>query len=140
LLIISDGQDNDSRYFFKQVREALKESNVLVYSMNITNYPGNVGSTLQQDGQEILKQLSAVSGGMSYDRVGGRHLESRDAASVLEIIATELRNQYTIAIEPSGLETEAGKWHKLKLRIAAPDKIKLSTRTREGFYGHHRLD
>jgi hypothetical protein len=65
-------------------------------------------------------------------------LQSRDAESVLQIIAIELQNQYSIAIVPEVLKASDSQWHKLKVKATPPrntDKeMKLSARTREGFY------
>lgn len=141
LIVISDGMDTNSQYFFKHVRDALKESNVLLYALNVYG-PMEVGFTLGMEGQRILDELSALSGGMSYYQAAGRHLESKDAESVLQIIAIELRNQFSIAIAPGAVAANDRQWHKLKLKATplqnAAKELKLSTRTRDGFYLNHR--
>jgi Ca-activated chloride channel family protein len=137
LIVISDGEDNNSHYFFKQVRDALKESDVVLYALNVSD-PAEVGSTLGMEGQKILNELSTTSGGASYYQAAGRHLRSEDAVSVFELIATELQNQYTIAIKPGAVATNDSQWHKLKLKVTPPRGIKLSARTREGFYLNQR--
>ena len=62
LLLISDGQDNNSRYTFGELRRLLKESDVVLYGIGILG--GNdAGSALGMEGQSILDELANVSGG-----------------------------------------------------------------------------
>jgi len=65
LLLISDGQDNDSRYTFSEVRRLLKESDVVLYSIGILG-GGDPNSSLGLEGQAILDELSSVSGGKAF--------------------------------------------------------------------------
>jgi Ca-activated chloride channel homolog len=137
LLLISDGEDNISTYSFNQVRDELRSSDVLVYSVNFSGVE-NLGSTLGMEGQQLMNELSIVSGGMSFYRSSGRFLPASDARSIFQLIAHELRHQYTIAITP-GASVDTGKWHKIRIKIQAaangPSDLKhLSARTREGFY------
>src|SRR5438552_3083496 len=65
LLIISDGQDNSSRYNFGEVRRLMKESDVLTYAVGIID-KGDSSSMLGMQGQAFLDELSSVSGGKSF--------------------------------------------------------------------------
>ncbi|MBA2733857.1 MAG: VWA domain-containing protein, partial [Acidobacteria bacterium] len=65
LLLISDGQDNNSRYTFNELRRLLKESDVVLYSVGILS-GGDAGSALGMEGQGILDELSNVSGGKAF--------------------------------------------------------------------------
>ena len=137
LILITDGLDNNSSYSFAQVLDELRASDVLTYSVYFS-VRGTAGSTGFWEGQEILKQFTLVSGGMLFYR---RFLTASDAVSIFEMIATELRHQYTIALMPN-LSSD-NKWHKIKIKVEAsanaPDEMKhLSARTREGFYLNHR--
>jgi Ca-activated chloride channel family protein len=141
LILISDGMDNNSIYTLKQVREALRESDVLLYSVNFSG-ENSGGGALGTEGQEILNELSSISGGVFFYKKEGVRLKVLDAASVFEIIATELGHQYTIGIKPRNSNVD-NKWHKIKVRMnttaAGPPEMKrLSVRTREGFYLNHR--
>ncbi len=140
LILISDGQDNNSNYSFNQVREALRESGVVLYSVNFSD-ANIVGSALGMEGQRILSELSSISGGMLFYKKEGVSLKLSDATSIFEIIATELGHQYTIVIEPKISNTDS-KWHKIKVKMNPPAGLsemkRLSVRTREGFYLNHR--
>ena len=141
LILISDGQDNNSTYSLTQVREALKESDVLLYSINFEDDEIS-GSSLGIEGQHVLEELSLISGGMFFYKRGQVRLKASDAVSVFEIIAEELRHQYTIEAAPN-VSFNDGKWHKIKIKMNAPaggsnETRGLSARTREGFYLNRR--
>jgi VWFA-related protein len=140
LILITDGLDNVSTYSFAQVREELKASGVLVYSLNFAGAGGG-GSPLGMEGQNILDYLSSVSGGRLFYQRFGRALTTSDATTAFDVIVQELRHQYTIAVTPN-ISSDDKKWHKLKIKLQptnASGEIKhLSTRTREGFYLNHR--
>jgi Ca-activated chloride channel family protein len=128
LLLISDGQDNDSRYTFGEVRRLLKESDVVLYSVGILG--GNdPGSSLGMDGQSILDELSAVSGGKAFFPNTAPEMDE-----LFERIALELRHQYSIGYRPKNFKND-GKWHKLKVKVTPPRGLpRLFVRSREGYY------
>jgi Ca-activated chloride channel family protein len=128
LLVISDGQDNDSRYTFSEVRRLLKESDVVLYSIGILG--GNdPGSSLGLEGQGILDELSAVSGGKAFFPNSAPEMDE-----IFEKIALELRHQYSIGYRPNNF-TNDGKWHKIKVKVTPPRGLpKLFVRSREGYY------
>jgi Ca-activated chloride channel homolog len=128
LLLISDGQDNDSRYTFSEVRRLLKESDVVLYSIGILG--GNdPGSSLGMEGQAILDELSAVSGGKAFFPNTSAEMDE-----LFERIALELRHQYSIGYKPKNF-TNDGKWHKLKVKVTPPRGLpRLFVRSREGYY------
>lgn len=135
LILISDGQDNSSRYSLENLRKVLRETDVLLYSIDLR--PAEyAGSSLGLESQGILDELTSTSGGFAF--TGKIFRRQRDADEIFETIANELRNQYTIGIDPLNLSPDS-KWHKIKLKINlpadAPRKMKnLSARTREGFF------
>lgn len=128
LLLISDGQDNDSRYTFTEVRRLLKESDVVLYSIGILG--GNdPGSSLGMEGQSILDELSAVSGGKAFFPNTAAEMDE-----LFERIALELRHQYSIGYRPKDFKND-GKWHKLKVKVTPPRGLpRLFVRSREGYY------
>ncbi|PYS50759.1 MAG: VWA domain-containing protein [Acidobacteria bacterium] len=128
LLLISDGQDNNSRYTFNNVRRMLKESDVVVYSIGILG--GNdPGSSLGMEGQSILDELSAVSGGKAFFPNTGAEMDE-----LFERIALELRHQYSIGYKPKDFKPD-GRWHKLKVKVTPPRGLpRLFARSRDGYY------
>jgi Ca-activated chloride channel family protein len=128
LLVISDGQDNDSRYTFSEVRRLLKESDVVLYSIGILG-GSDPGSSLGLEGQAILDELSSVSGGKAFFPNSAPEMDE-----IFEKIALELRHQYSIGYRPNNF-TNDGKWHKIKVKVSPPRGLpKLFVRSREGYY------
>jgi len=134
LILISDGLDQGSRYSFSDLRNYLRETGVALYSVCLSPEI-NTGSALGYEGPAILSDLSVVSGGLTYT---ARSIKERSANEIFRAIASELRSQYTIAIEPQAT-TRKSKWHKIRLKVSptadVPHEMKdLSARTREGYY------
>jgi Ca-activated chloride channel family protein len=127
LLIISDGQDNSSRYTFSELRRILKESDVLIYAIGITD-PGDQTS-FGVAGQSILDELAGVSGGRAFFPETAAEMNE-----IFERIAIELRNQYSIGYKPKNFVNN-GKWHKIKVKVTPPRGLpRLFVRTKEGYY------
>jgi Ca-activated chloride channel family protein len=128
LLLISDGQDNNSRYTFSELRRVLKESDVVVYAIGILG--GNdAGSALGMEGQGILDELAGVSGGKSFYPRSNAEMDD-----IFEQIALELRHQYSIGYRPPNFNND-GKWHRIKVKISPPRGLpRLFPRYKEGYF------
>jgi Ca-activated chloride channel homolog len=61
LLLITDGEDNHSRYSFSDIKEFVKEQDVQIFIIGIVNPSGELGSDL--DGRAIIEDLAQISGG-----------------------------------------------------------------------------
>ena len=127
LLVISDGQDNNSRYTFNELRRLLKETDVLIYAIGIVER-GNPQS-LDVGGQALLEELASVSGGHAFFPDTAAEMNE-----IFERIAIELRHQYAIAYRPKKF-TNDGKWHKIKVKVTPPRGLPhLYVRSKEGYY------
>lgn len=138
LILISDGVDNYSNASFKEVRDSLKASDVVLYSVGIRDvsaFNNNVnitGVSPYFEAEEIMEELTALSGGRVLFMTNSQGAKAFN--EVFELVALELRSQYQIAIapEPSGGKT---KWRKLKVVASrAGQKEELTARTRQGYY------
>ena len=128
ILIISDGQDNASRYNFGEVRRLMKESDVVTYSVGIMDR-ADAASSFGMQGQAFLDELSSVTGGKSFYPQTDIEMDE-----IFERIALELRNQYSVGYTPSDFKPD-GKWRKVKVGIKPPRGLpRLSVRAREGYY------
>lgn len=128
LLIISDGQDNASRYNFGEVRRLMKESDVVTYAVGILG-GGDSASALGMQGQAFLDELAAVSGGKSFYPNSDVEMDE-----IFERIALELRHQYSIGYTPPDFQPD-GKWRKVKVKVKPPRGLpRLTVRSREGYY------
>jgi Ca-activated chloride channel family protein len=126
LLVISDGQDNNSRYTFNELRRLVKESDVIIYAIGIEE---ERDGTLASDGQLILDEIAAVSGGKAFFPQN-----SAEMNDIFESIALELRHQYAIGYRPPNFNAN-GKWHHLKVKINPPRGLPhLFVRSRDGYY------
>lgn len=128
MIIISDGQDNSSRYTFSDVRKQLKESDVTVYGIGIlggSDYSGPDGIR----GQAFLDELTSVTGGRSFYPQTNVEMDE-----IFERIALELRHQYSIGFRPQNFVND-GKYRKLKVKVKPPRGLpRLFVRSKEGYF------
>ena len=130
ILLISDGQDNSSRYTFSELRRQLKESDVIIYAVGIVS--GSDESTLGYTGRAILEELAGVSGGKAFFPS-----TSAEMNDTFERIALELRTQYSIGYRPTNFAND-GKWHKIKIKVQPPRGFpRLFVRGREGYFANN---
>ena len=128
LLLISDGQDNNSRYTFNELRRLLKESDVTLYGIGILS-GSDAGSSLGMEGQGILDELASVSGGKAFFPRSAAEMDD-----IFEQIALELRHQYSIGYKPTDFSND-GRWHRIKVKVNPPRGLpRLYVRSKEGYY------
>jgi Ca-activated chloride channel homolog len=128
LLLISDGQDNDSRYTFNELRKLLKESDVVLYAIGILS-GSDAGSSMGMEGQGVLDELAGVSGGKAFFPRSAAEMDD-----IFEQIALELRHQYSIGYKPEAFANN-GKWHRIKVKVTPPRGLpRLFVRSKEGYY------
>lgn len=128
LLIISDGQDNSSRYNFGEVRRLMKESDVVTYAVGIID-KNDAGSAVGMQGQAFLDELTSVTGGKSFYPTSDVEMDE-----IFERIALELRHQYSIGYTPTDFQPD-GKWRRVKVKIKPPRGLpRLTVRSRDGYY------
>ncbi len=129
ILLISDGQDNSSRYTYGELRKLLKEAGVQIYCIGIVELGGGSGGTLDLQGQSILEEIAQTTGGKAFFPRSAAELE--DATTR---IALELRHQYSIGYTPTNVKRD-GQWHKIKVQVKPPRGLpQLRVQHREGYY------
>lgn len=127
VLIISDGQDNNSRYTFSNLQRALKECGAILYAIGIE---GSAIGMLNVYGKLLLNELASVSGGRAFFPANSKQMNE-----AFEQIALELRHQYSIGYRPLNFALD-GKWHRVKVKVTPPSELKrVWVRSREGYYG-----
>jgi len=127
LLIISDGGDNHSRYGEREVKAAVKESDVLVYAIGpFDRYVPTKEETL---GPAMLSAIAEPTGGRAFT------LQSpREMPDVAHRIGTELRTQYVLGYRPEDAPKD-GKWHKINVKLRLPKKLAfLRVHAKTGYY------
>lgn len=120
LVILSDGDDNQSRYTREQALEMAQKADVVIYtvSTNITRTP--------TDGDKVLKYLAAETGGIALFP-----FKVEDLTQSFENISNELRSQYNILYRPEPLPTD-GLFHTMDLKVRG--RKDLVVRARKGYY------
>ncbi|MFY9558201.1 MAG: VWA domain-containing protein [Blastocatellia bacterium] len=127
LLIISDGQDNNSRYTYKELRGRVKEADVQIYSIGITD---PVNDSLAGFGRSILEEMTRMTGGRAFFP---NAYNEPELVEICTRIALELRHQYSVGFYPTDLASEA-KWHKVQVKVNPPRGLgRLSLSYRDGY-------
>ena len=90
----------------------------IVYSINAFGFDAS-GSALGIDGESRLKELSMVSGGMWFSRKEGVRLDGKLLAMVFELIAEDLKGQYSIGFLPAVSNGDKS-WHRIKVKLVTP--------------------
>jgi Ca-activated chloride channel family protein len=128
LLIISDGGDNHSRYSDRDVKNAVKEADILIYAVG--TYDRYATSHEELLGPELLQDVAGVTGGQAYTLSNVTEMPE-----VTRAIGTRLRHQYMLAYRPQ-TRSRDGKWHKINVKLLLPKKwatfLRVSART--GYY------
>lgn len=130
LLIISDGGDNASRYSAAEVRNMVKESDVLVYGIGIFEPYGARGRSPEElAGPVLLSDLA--------EQTGGRELPVEDLSELPDIaakIGVELRNRYVLGFSPTDNQRD-GRYHRVQVKVVPPHGLpSLHASWRMGYY------
>jgi Ca-activated chloride channel homolog len=120
LVVLSDGEDNQSRYSRDQALEMAHKADVVVYAIS-TNISG-----IQTDGDKVLKYFAAETGGNTFFP-----FKVEDLAQSFENIANELRHQYSILYRPEPAKTD-GLFHPVTIKVKK--RKDLVVRARKGYY------
>ena len=127
LLLITDGEDNHSRYSFRDVREFAKEHDVLIYGMGIIDEASAQYS--DHSGKGVLEDLAKLTGGVAFfpDSLG-------ELESICMQIGLDLKNQYVLGYHSQNHAND-GKWRKIQVKMNPPKgSPRLSVRTKTGYY------
>jgi Ca-activated chloride channel family protein len=129
LLIISDGGDNSSRYTEAEVKNLVRENDVLIYAIGVFEPYGVRGRTPEESsGPGLLTEVA--------EQTGGRHLPS-DVSELPDIaakIGVELRNRYVLGYSPTD-RVRDGRYHRLQVKVVPPRGLPtLRPYFRQGYY------
>ncbi len=121
LILITDGEDNSSRYSPSEVREFAKESDVQIYAIG---EEGKLGY-----GRFEIQNIVNITGGRCFFPNNFNELDY-----YIDLIHAELRNQYVLGYMPTN-KAHDGKWRRIRVKLEAPQGLpKLIVRAREGYY------
>jgi len=120
IVILSDGEDNQSRWTREQALEMAHRADAVIYSIstNITH--------LETDGDKVLKYFAEQTGGEAFFP-----FKAQELAQSFENIANELRHQYSVLYRPDPLKTD-GLYHTVDIKVK--NRKDLVVRARHGYY------
>jgi Ca-activated chloride channel homolog len=120
IIVVSDGDDNQSRVSRDQALEMAQKADAVIYCIST-----NISRT-ESDGDKVLKYLASETGGQAFFP-----FKAEDLAQSFENIANELRHQYDVFYRPDPLKTD-GLYHAVNLRVKG--RKDLIVRARKGYY------
>jgi Ca-activated chloride channel family protein len=128
LLLITDGEDNRSRYTFQNVKDFVKEQDVQIYGIGIVD-EWNSQLSAGHTGRAMIEELADLTGGRAFFPDSVYELED-----ICTKIAVELKNQYVLGFHSTN-GAKDGKWRKLRVRVNPPKGIEhLNVRAKSGYY------
>jgi len=132
LLLISDGEDNASRYNFETALAALRKSDVVLYAIGLLDEPEQRGGIFRKVPEskvkETLTRFAQATGGQAY------FPKSVDEVDQLcRSIAHDLRNQYMIGYSSSNNAAE-GSWRRISDRLTDRMAPRFTVRAKPGYY------
>jgi VWFA-related protein len=114
IIIISDGEDNASNYSVKQLKDNLRDADVLIYAIGINDSGDNLPTSETLAGAPLLNEIAKQTGGHLFEVNKLKQLP--DIASK---ISAWLRSQYVLAYAPNNSEKN-GAYHRIQVKITKP--------------------
>jgi Ca-activated chloride channel homolog len=133
LLVITDGEDNASRYSFADLLRQAQQSNAVIYCIGLLGeeHPGGlfkVHGGGDKRAAKILRDLAEATGGKAYFP---RSLDQVEPICVS--IARDIRNQYTLGYYPSNARKD-GTFRRVEIQLTNHADRHYIVRTRPGYY------
>ncbi len=136
MILISDGEDNLSLRTRSEAIEMAQRTSVVIYTISTSTQWVSLSETDPSktsdrkyhltDGDKILQELADETGGRA---VFPYHVDDLDQS--FQDIGDELRNQYSIAYNPTNYVID-GRYH--KIRIEVPEHKGYQVRARRGYF------
>jgi VWFA-related protein len=124
LIVLSDGDDNQSHVTREEAIEMALRSETIVYTIS-TNITGSRGN-----GDKILDRIAQATGGRSFFP-----FQITEVANAFSEIQDELRSQYALSYHPAEFAAD-GRYHTVE--IVAQSRKNVRVRTRRGYYAPSR--
>jgi VWFA-related protein len=119
IILLSDGDDNQSRVSREEAVEMAQKAGVIIYTIS-TNSSG-----MRLKGDKVLEHFADETGGRSFFP-----FKVQDVSDAFLQIQDELRSQYAISYKPAELQSN-GKYHAIQILA---DNKKYKVRARKGYY------
>jgi VWFA-related protein len=119
LVVVSDGEDNQSDHSRSQAIEMAQRAQVIVYTISTDD------SGLILRGDKVLQQLANSTGGRAFFPYKMKDIKNSFAA-----IEDELRSQYVISYHPADFDAD-GRYRSIQITALKKD---LQVRARTGYF------
>jgi Ca-activated chloride channel homolog len=120
VILISDGEDNQSRFTREEAVEMAQRAEVIIFAIS-TNISG-----VKMRGDKVLERFAEATGGRVFFPF--KLSEVSDAFSQIE---AELRSQYVLSYKPADLQSN-GEFRTIEIAVANNKKLKV--RARKGYF------
>jgi Ca-activated chloride channel homolog len=125
IILLSDGEDNQSRVTREESIEMAQRAEVIVYTIS-TNISGQ-----KRPGDKVLERIADATGGRAFFP-----FQLSDVSNAFTEIQDELRSQYALAYIPDDFHTD-GRFRSIQI-LAAQNPKSLHVRSRRGYYAPTR--
>jgi len=119
IIIVSDGEDNQSEFSKAQAIEMAQRSEVIIYAISTDD------SGLVMRGDKVLEQLAQATGGRAFFP-----FKMKDITRSYAAIEDELRSQYIVSYKPADFDAD-GRYRSIQISSLKKD---LQVRARQGYY------
>jgi len=120
IILLSDGDDNQSHVSREEAIEMAQRAEVIVYTIS-TNVTGT-----RSKFDKVLERIADATGGRAFFP-----FQLTDVANAFVEIQDELRSQYALSYKPAEFKTD-GRFHSIE--ILAQNHKNLRVRSRRGYY------
>ena len=120
IVLLSDGDDNNSKYTRDQALEMAHKADVVIYTIST-----NISRT-ETNGDKVLKYYAQETGGLAFFP-----FKVEDLSQSFENIANEMRHQYSILFRPNPLRAD-GLYHEVEVKVK--NRKDMVVRARKGYY------
>jgi len=119
IVIVSDGNDNQSEYSRAQAVEMAQRAEVIIYAISTDD------SGLLVRGDKVLEQLAEATGGRAFFPY-----KMKDVTRSFTAIEDELRSQYVVSYRPADFDAD-GRFRAIEISALKKD---LQVRARKGYF------
>jgi Ca-activated chloride channel homolog len=119
IVVVSDGEDNQSEYTRAQAIEMAQRAEVIIYAISTDD------SGLILRGDRVLEQLAAATGGRAFFP-----FKMKDITRSFAAIEDELRSQYVVSYRPADFDAD-GRYRSIEISTMKKD---LQVRSRKGYF------
>jgi VWFA-related protein len=119
IVIVSDGEDNQSEFSRAQAIEMAQRAEVIIYAISTDD------SGLILRGDKVLEQLAEATGGRAFFP-----FKMKDITRSYAAIEDELRSQYIVSYKPADFDAD-GRFRSIEISALKKD---LQVRARKGYF------